>query len=263
VAKPVTPPKPVAVAPPVPVKPVAVAKPPTPVAPAVPSAAQVKAQQQAALAKSLGFLSPSLNKPQALATNEKTTDKYKTVGSAAGDPSRSNTSVLNAMANGAAASDGPVDVKNARNIASGVAFGGSRKGKGLNQVQGKVSLNALYDPGSADASALGASSGLTMSGPGTIPEGLIEKILAKHLAKFQYCYEKALLTDASLAGTVTMQWTINLGGSSSDVKVVRSKMSNAGLHNCVTAELRKIRFPSPSGGAVVIKYPFSFSSTSI
>lgn len=102
-----------------------------------------------------------------------------------------------------------------------------------------------------------------MNGPGQIPESAIEKIMAKYVSKFQYCYEKALLADGSLAGNILMQWTIGPDGTSSDVKVVRSQLNNSGLHSCIIKELSRIRFPSPSGGAVTIKYPLAFSSATL
>ena len=102
-----------------------------------------------------------------------------------------------------------------------------------------------------------------MSGDGQVEESEIEKALAKRLQQFQYCYEKALLSNSSLAGTVTAQWTIGTGGSASDVKIVRSQLRNEGLHQCIAKEIRNVKFPAPSGGAVTLTYPFAFSSTTM
>ena len=240
-----------------------------PVRPAAPSAAQVaaqaKAKAQAQLAASLGFLSPSQNKPMANVSNAPdNTAKYNKMVSGAAS-AKLDSKALKNMASGGGLVGGPIDTKNARNVDSGVALsGGSGSGKSLNSVQGRVALNTLYDPnGGGEMGSSLSQKGIAMNGPGQIPESAIEKIMAKYVSKFQYCYEKALLADGSLAGNILMQWTIGPDGTSSDVKVVRSQLNNSGLHSCIIKELSKIRFPSPSGGAVTIKYPLAFSSATL
>jgi hypothetical protein len=228
--------------------------------------ARQQAQEKAALAKSLNFLSSAPQKNVgALATvpGEKVSAKYKDLGSGAvAGTTKGGAHVLDKMANSDAGGDGTIRTKGARSVA-GTGLQGSH-GKGLNEVQGKVSLNALYGNGSGEelASAAGGA-GVSVSGPGTISDSAIEKTLAKYLQKFQYCYEKALLTDPSLAGTIQMQWTIRMGGAVADSRVVRSALNNQALHSCLTRELSKIVFPSPTGGAVVVKKPFSFQSTTL
>jgi hypothetical protein len=286
------PPKPIPVAKIPPRKPVPIAKaPPKPVAPAplarraptpvakvpprvvaqVPNpAAQLakqKAQEKAALAKSLNFLSSAPSKNvAAFATvpGAAVSAKYNDLGAGAvSGTSKGGASALNKMADSNVGGDGTIATRGSRSVA-GVGLAGAH-GKGLNEVQGKVSLSALYGNGSGDelASAAGGSGAVSVSGPGKITDAEIEKTLAKYLQKFQYCYEKALLTDSTLAGTIQMQWTIQLGGGVSDAKVVRSAMNNAGLHACLARELSKIVFPSPRGGSVVVKKPFAFQSTTM
>ena len=111
-------------------------------------------------------------------------------------------------------------------------------------------------------SALGGSS-FSISGSGKVSDAAILKILEKNMQKFQYCYEKALLKNASLAGQLTMEWTIETSGSTTHVKVVKSQLNNGSLHQCMNTELSRISFPNPKGGAVIVKYPFAFSSSQI
>lgn len=241
-----------------------------PVAPPKPTAAQVRAQAQARAAKSLNFLSGALgraSKAPVAVNNNAAARRYDSAAAPVAN-ARGGGNMLGKMANAAAVSDGPITTNSARGMSSdtGVTggYGAGGKGKALNEVQGRVSLAALYDANAGESmgSSLGGG-GLTMSGQGSIPEGLLMKILSKHLDKFQYCYEKALLTNASLGGNVMMQWTIAPGGKASSPKVVQSQLNHSGLHHCVASELLKIRFPSPSGGAVTIKYPFTFTSSSL
>lgn len=253
---------------------IAAAAPSSRVAPKAPPVDSVAVQAKS-VAASLDFLSSA---PKNIAksrgvTNEAASDeRYQTKSNKL---SKGGKSVLVAMADnqgGGRADVGAINTKSARNIASSTGIadgnpGGSAggRGKALNDVQGRVSLNALYT-GSGDGTEIGKSlggGGLSMAGEGSIPESVLMKILSKHLQKFQYCYEKALLSNSSLAGNLTMQWTIVGSGQSKDIKVVRSQLNNGGLHNCISKELASISFPQPKGGSVMIKYPFSFSSTSL
>lgn len=162
------------------------------------------------------------------------------------------------------AKSGDTDIKtrSSRTIATDAGFG-SPKGKGLNDVQGKVSLTELYNAGSGGGSAFGEGTGLALSGPGDLSEAEIEKALSKFLGKFQFCYEKALLTDSSLAGNIRMQWTINENGSASGTKVLNSQMNNSALHSCIQGVLKDIPFPRPKGGPVTAKKIFSFKSSTL
>ena len=157
------------------------------------------------------------------------------------------------------AGDTKISTKSSRTVSSDVNFGG--KGlKGLNDVQGKVAANEIYGRGSG---SLGSASGISMSGPGTLSESEIEKALAKFASKFQFCYEKSLMSDSTLGGNVRLQWNIDPGGGVSAAKVVQSQMNNTELHNCILGVLRQVPFPSPKGGSVTAKKTFNFKSSSL
>jgi outer membrane biosynthesis protein TonB len=236
-------------------------RPSPPVAKSAPPPPNPAVQQQAQLAKSLSFLSPSKNRPAAIASDASAA-KYKDSAATDVKDLKSKSSLRGISGS---RDTGDVALRDSRDIKADGGISGSQRGKGLNEVQGKVSLNALYDPnaGADMGSAMGSGKGMQLSGPGSVSDSLIEKTLAKYLSKFQYCYEKALLNDASLAGTVVVQWTIESSGAASDVKIVRSQIPNKGMQNCLAREIGKINFPHPSGGSVTIKYPFAFSSSSL
>jgi hypothetical protein len=225
---------------PVPRKPVA-AVPPTqnkPVAPAP--------NPQAELAKSLSFLTPSKVKTP---TSSFTTSSNKYKATLTEAPPVKNTLVKNED------KIADVDLRNTREINAD----SNLKGKQLNDVRGKVSLDAVSDPNAkAD---LGGASGLSLSGEGALSEAELQKALSKKLSKFQYCYEKALLNEPTLSGVVTLQWTISTDGQVSEIKTVSSQIASAALQSCLKAELTKITFPKPKGGSVVVKFPFSFTSS--
>ena len=227
-------------------------------------AAPTAQQQQQQLAQSLNFLSTKSNGPVSgkPTPNAKADARYDSTAGAATKSTDKGT--LNSLATGRPA-DGPIATKGARNVDGNVNLAGAPggKGKALNGVQGRVALNSLYSQGSGDLGGTLSQKGINMSGPGTIAEGELEKILGKYLQKFQYCYEKALLTEPGLAGNMVMQWTINPNGGVSQAHVVRSQLNSPPLHNCVGGEISKIKFPPPKGGSVTVKYPLAFSSSSL
>ena len=219
--------------------------------------AQAQAKARSNLAKSLGFLSNAPHDaaaPTAAVASQRADARYKAMAHAL--PAEANSGeTLNQLAKTTPV-HGPIQTEGARTMDSHVALSGS---KTLNEVQGRVSLSAMSSSG-ATGGVL-SSKGISVAGNGTLAESEIERALSKYLAKFQYCYEKALLTDATLAGNILVQWTIGGQGGVSDAKVVRSQLSNAQLHQCLLTEIVHVHFPVPQGGVVVVQYPFAFSST--
>ncbi len=255
-----------------PSKPVAKAEPRSPRAPVVQKvvkepppetskadqkAAEQQAQQQQ-LMKSLGFLSTSKSRPVDTANYDIKKGRFTNSPNVGGMTSKSN--VLDNIAKGAAG-DGNIKTRSAREVGSNVKFA-KNDGKGLNDVQGKVSLRELASAGEPGGS-LGNGKGMEMSGPGQLSESEIEKALAKFLSRFQYCYEKALLSDSGLSGNLVIQWTISASGSVKDSRVVKSQLNNKELHGCLTKILAEVPFPHPKGGLVQVKKTFSFTSSSI
>ncbi|PWU17285.1 MAG: hypothetical protein C5B49_09195 [Bdellovibrio sp.] len=241
--------------------------PPAPPKPAGPTPEQLRAQQKAAEAaaqqqqmlKSLNFLSSSKNRPNVdTSTYAPKKGKFGNAAVVGEDLSKGKNATLDKMASDAP-TDGTITTRSARTVHSDVNFG---KTKGLNDVQGKVSLKTLYKEGK-DGFGLDGGHGMEISGPGQISESEIEKALAKFLARFQYCYEKALLKDAGLAGNVVIGWTIAASGSSSNEHVLKSQLNNKELHNCMTKILHEVNFPHPKGGTADVKKTFSFTSTTL
>jgi hypothetical protein len=220
--------------------------------------AKEQAAEQAQLVKSLSFLSTSKSATASDPTKyESKTGKFANQSMVGGVVSKSN--ALDKIQKGAPG-NGTINTKSGRGVASNVKFGNR---KGLNDVEGKVSEGELYSKNGNPGESLGGGKGLELSGPGELSESQIEKALAKFLSRFQYCYEKALLTDSSLGGTVAVQWTVTASGHTSDSRIVKSQLNNAELHSCVLRILGEVPFPKPKGGSVTVKKTFSFSSSSI
>ena len=211
------------------------------------------------MVKSLGFLSTSSKRASKdPAKYEQKEGRFTDTPTVGGDVSKS-TSLDKIVKD--APGDGSIHTNSSRTVSSSVDFG-PRKGKGLNDVQGKVSLGELYASGGKLGESIGGN-GLSISGPGQISDGEIEKALAKYLQRFQFCYEKALLSDSSLGGKIVVQWTISTSGSGQSPKVLSSQMNNKDLHGCISKVIKEIPFPKPKGGTVQVKKTFAFSSSSL
>lgn len=97
-------------------------------------------------------------------------------------------------------------------------------------------------------------------GGGTLARDLIAKVINNHMGEVQACYERALLKESGLSGQLVFEWTINTSGRVSAIKVTRATLRSASVRNCIVSRLKRWVFPKPSGGNVVVSYPFIFQS---
>ncbi|HEU0037087.1 MAG TPA: AgmX/PglI C-terminal domain-containing protein [Kofleriaceae bacterium] len=119
--------------------------------------------------------------------------------------------------------------------------------------------------GSATAGApapqpiIGGGSGLVEDGElqamGNVDKLAVKRVVRENLDKLQYCYEKTLLANPGIAGSVIVKFTIAIEGSVSDVTAT-------GVHPeveaCVVDKFRTFKFPRPQAGTVEVTYPFTF-----
>ncbi len=95
---------------------------------------------------------------------------------------------------------------------------------------------------------------------GHLSRDAIAKVVRQHLREIQYCYEKNLLLNSKLAGKLIMEWTIAITGSVSVVKTKSNTMATPAVAMCISAKIKRWKFPRPKGGIVVVSYPFIFNS---
>ncbi|QED30241.1 AgmX/PglI C-terminal domain-containing protein [Microvenator marinus] len=96
---------------------------------------------------------------------------------------------------------------------------------------------------------------------GTLSQGEVYNAIQKHIGKIQACYERELNKNPSLGGKLQYEWTIKTNGRVGVVKEIGSTMGNATVSKCVTGVIRKIQFPKPKGGEVIVTYPLVFSAS--
>jgi len=95
---------------------------------------------------------------------------------------------------------------------------------------------------------------------GRLSRGDVQKVIRRNNARLRFCYEKELVKNPKLAGTVKVNFLIDTNGKVLRARVKSSTTGNTGLDACVLAAVRGFVFPRPQGGPVEVNYPFEFKS---
>jgi len=93
---------------------------------------------------------------------------------------------------------------------------------------------------------------------GDLDKAIIRRYIQRNRRKIKNCYDRQLLVNSKLKGTVRASFTIMPAGN-----VINSSASgvSGAVSSCVAQVIGLIHFPKPKGGGVVnVKYPFRFSS---
>jgi hypothetical protein len=126
----------------------------------------------------------------------------------------------------------------------------------------------------------GTSAGVNVKGQGhgqleiglntqdaSVDEGLtkeeVARVIHSHMNEIRYCYEAAILKDATIAGKLLVDFKINGGGNVPNAGISEASMQNQQVSQCLLTKLRSWKFPQPRGGVLVaVSYPFIFKSLS-
>lgn len=92
---------------------------------------------------------------------------------------------------------------------------------------------------------------------GELDKAIIRRYIRRSLPRLRYCYERELLAQPDLRGTVETQFTILSTGRVSDVTA--DGVAPA-VSRCVAGVLASIQFPqAQNAGLVRVRYPFAFA----
>jgi hypothetical protein len=89
---------------------------------------------------------------------------------------------------------------------------------------------------------------------GELDKAIVRRYIRRNLAKLQYCYERELLARPTLAGAVTVMFTIVESGSVANVVAI----GLPGVSPCVESAVRSIQFPQPKSGTAKVMYPLTY-----
>ncbi|HUB09153.1 MAG TPA: AgmX/PglI C-terminal domain-containing protein [Myxococcales bacterium] len=103
------------------------------------------------------------------------------------------------------------------------------------------------------------SHGARTSG-GLLPMEAVRRVVDQHISEVQECYENGLLRSPGLSGKLVVEWTISLTGTVSRVNTKVATLQSNQVSDCIIQHLKGWRFPRPTGGTVIVSYPFIFKS---
>ena len=97
---------------------------------------------------------------------------------------------------------------------------------------------------------------------GSIPKGVIRRIVRGHKQQIRFCYEQGLRRRPDLSGRVAVRFVISGRGVVINSTVLDTSLGDPGVEKCITDAVRRFVFPKPEdGGVVLVTYPFSLTAT--
>lgn len=157
---------------------------------------------------------------------------------------------------GAASADG-LGGMNARGIGAGGPPGGGLSIGGLGGPRpsgpGGFGLNPTkkqtFVPGDGPRQVIGNG----------LEKDVVMAVIRRHQNEIKYCYESRLSQRPSLAGKISVTWTIDGSGAIADAQVAESGVDDPMVEACMLERIRRWKFPEPrGGGVVVITFPWVF-----
>jgi TonB family protein len=146
----------------------------------------------------------------------------------------------------------------------------TRSGGGSGQQAGLGSLKKSQRAGKAASEGkaveeravrgnVGLKSGGDIGGAGEFDAAAVQRQIKQRLKSITRCYESELRKNPSLAGKVTVTFTIQERGNVTDAKPSENTTGSPAVAECVTRTISRFRFnPGPDGGSVTFRYPFVF-----
>ena len=146
----------------------------------------------------------------------------------------------------------------------------TRKGGGSGQQAGLGSLKKGKNVGKAASEGkqveeravrgnVGMRAGGDIGGAGEFDAAAVQRQIKQRLKSITRCYEAELRKNPSLAGKVTVTFTIQERGNVTDARASENTTGSPAVADCVTRTISRFRFnPGPDGGSVTFRYPFVF-----
>ncbi len=124
---------------------------------------------------------------------------------------------------------------------------GTGTGMGIQGIKGTAGRRAVAGAvvGTPQVVKVKASNGLTQK--------QIEEVLRKYIGKIQQCYERSLLGNPNLGGSMNMEWFITPVGRVRTANVKRTDMSGAdAMNSCIRGVFMSMKFPRAKNGQPTI-----------
>ena len=147
--------------------------------------------------------------------------------------------------------------------ARGMGLGGGGEGLGIGGAGTLGMGQGSGGYGRVDLGGKKKDSVLIVPGKTTVVGGLAREVIARviqeHQSEIKYCYEVQLNRNPSLAGKVTVLFTIDGTGTVADTQLAETTLNNADAEKCMLAKIRRWKFPEPAGNGIVkVNFPWIF-----
>ncbi len=86
----------------------------------------------------------------------------------------------------------------------------------------------------------------------------LQSALSGRAGQSRSCYEKALSSNATLEGTLTVGVKVGPAGNVCGARIVADGLHDPGVANCVVNRFMSSTFPAPQGGCVEVNVPLRF-----
>lgn len=97
---------------------------------------------------------------------------------------------------------------------------------------------------------------------GGLQQSVITPVVTRQMGSINACYARALVRNPSLTGTVLFRFEVTATGRVSSVTVASTTLGdNVAVTNCITASIRRFRFPATGGAPAVVMLPMDFRSS--
>jgi len=98
----------------------------------------------------------------------------------------------------------------------------------------------------------------TGQGSGRLNQKVVGAVIQANVGAFKTCFERRLRDKPDLAGRVFVQFVISADGSVSEVSLLENTTGDEPFADCLSKQVRRLRFPPPEGGDVTFVFPFIF-----
>jgi hypothetical protein len=86
----------------------------------------------------------------------------------------------------------------------------------------------------------------------------LQRALGARGGQARGCYNRALQTNPTLAGKMTVAVKLSPTGSVCSASIVSDTLGNPGVASCVLENFRSGKYPAPDGGCVTTRVPLDF-----
>lgn len=149
-------------------------------------------------------------------------------------------------------------------VAAPVGAGNNLQGGGGYGTKGKGGGQAGYGSmsliGSSGVDSMPLAKEAVIGGG--LDRSLIADVINRNLGQIRFCYEQGLQGNPSLAGRVSVGFTIGASGVVKSSNIENSTLGSKMVEDCIMMRLKTWKFPLTEGGVdVKVSYPFVLKRT--